>query len=204
METQYTKLVSMVPNENELKQAIVELSYKKFSQHGFKRVTMDEIASELSISKKTVYKHFDSKEAILEELVEQRLARGREMLKSLLADHGPVDERIRRVAEVFPRFLDPDWQRLIADVVHSVPWVAKKIQSILNYFITEVVPQVLREGQKQGTVRKDLNVDLFTVAYLGAAKELFNSDFLHKHPVTEELIPKQLLKIFMEGALIRK
>ena len=61
LETKYTKLVSMVPNENELKQSIVDLAYKKFSQHGFKKVTMDEIASELAISKKTVYKHFESK-----------------------------------------------------------------------------------------------------------------------------------------------
>ena len=194
----------MVTNENELKQAIADVAYKKFSQHGFKKVTMDEIASELTISKKTVYKHFDSKEAILEDLVNQRLKRGKEVLDSLLADQGPVDERIKRVAEIFPRFLDPEWQRLITDVVHSVPWVAKKIQAILNYFITEVARKVLKEGQKQGTVRKDLNVDLFTVAYLGAAKELLNSDFLTTHPITEDLIPKQLLKIFMEGVLVRK
>lgn len=74
----------------------------------------------------------------------------------------------------------------------------------MTYFITKVAPSIIREGQREGTVRKDLNVDLFMIAYLGAAKELFNSDFLMKHPVTEEVIPKQLFKIFMEGVLIRK
>ena len=194
----------MVPNENELKQSIVDLAYKKFSQHGFKKVTMDEIASELAISKKTVYKHFESKEAILEELVDQRLKRGEEALKSLFSIKGSVDDRMRRIAEFFPKFVDPDWQRLIADVAHTVPSISKKIQAILTYFVTKVVPGILKEGQREGTVRKDLNVDLFTVAYLGAAKELFNSDFLQMHPVTEDIIPKQLWKIFMEGVLIRK
>ena len=194
----------MVPNENEVKQAIVDLAYKKFSQYGFKKVTMDEISSELAISKKTVYKYFDSKEAILEELVDQRLKRGEAALKALLSEHGPVDERIKRLAEMFPRFVDPDWQRLIADVAHTVPSVSKKIQAILTFFITKVAPSILKEGQKEGTVRKDLDIDLFTLAYLGAAKELFNSDFLAKHPVTEEVLPKQLLKIFMEGVLARK
>ncbi|HUI31705.1 MAG TPA: TetR/AcrR family transcriptional regulator [Candidatus Acidoferrales bacterium] len=204
METQYTKLVSMVTDESEIKQEIVDLAYRKFSQHGFRKVTMDEIAAELGISKKTVYKHFESKEAILEEIVEQRIKRGQEALKSLLSADGSVDERIKQVAEMFPRIVDPDWQRLISGVVHTVPSVARKIQTILKYFITEVVPKILREGQREGTVRKDLNVDLFTVAYLGAAKEVFNSDFLQKHPVTEEVIPKQLMKIFMEGVLVRK
>ncbi|MGO9482394.1 MAG: TetR/AcrR family transcriptional regulator [Candidatus Kryptoniota bacterium] len=204
METKYTKLVSMVPVENEVKQAIVDLAYSKFSQHGFKKVTMDEIAAELAISKKTIYKYFDSKEAILEELVDQRLKRGQAALKALLSESGPVDERMKRLQEIFPRFVDPDWQRLIADVAHTVPSVSKKIQSLLKYFIAEVVPNVLKEGQRQSAVRKDLNVDLFTIAYLGAAKEIFSSDFLRNHPVTEEVIPKQLLKIFMEGVLVRK
>jgi len=194
----------MVSNEFELKQAIVDLAYRKFSHHGFKKVTMDEIASELAISKKTVYKYFDSKEAILEELVNQRLHRGETAFKTLLSEHGPVDEKIKSLAEMFPRLVDPDWQRLIADVAHTVPSVSKKIQAILAYFITKVAPKILREGQREGTVRRDLNVDLFTVAYLGAAKELFNSDFLMKHPVTEEVLPQQLLKIFMEGVLVKK
>jgi len=194
----------MVPEEIETKQAIVDVAYSKFSQHGFKRVTMDEIASELGISKKTVYKHFESKEAILEELVDQRLKRGHEAFKVLLSGSGSVDERVKQLAEMFPRFVDPDWQRLIADVAHSVPAVSKKIQGVLSYFITKVAPAILKEGQKEGTVRKDLNIDLFTIAYLGAAKELFNSDFLQKHPLTEEVLPKQLLKIFLEGVLVRK
>lgn len=204
METAYTKLVSMVHHENELKQVIVDLAYKKFSQHGFKKVTMDELAAELAISKKTVYKHFESKEAILEEIVNQRLQRGEAAFKALLSEHGPVGDKIKKVAEMFPRFVDPDWQRLMADVVHTVPSVSKRLQSILTYFITKVAPSIIREGQKEGTVRKDLDIDLFMIAYLGAAKELSNPDFLAKHPVTEEAIPKQLFKIFMEGVLVRK
>ncbi len=194
----------MVLDENELKQSIADLSYKKFSQHGFKKVTMDEIAAELAISKKTVYKHFESKEAILEEIVNQRVRRGQAAFRTLLSEHTGVDDRIKKVAEMFTRFVDPDWQRLMADVVHTVPSVSKKFQAILTYFITKVAPGIIREGQKEGAVRKDLDIDLFMIAYLGAAKELVNSDFLANHPITEEAIPKQLFKIFMEGVLVRK
>lgn len=204
METEYTKLVSMVPNENELKQSIADLAYIRFSQHGFKKVTMDEIAAELAISKKTVYKHFESKEAILEEIVNQRVHRGEAAFKALLSEHGPVDDKIKKVAEMFTKFVDPDWQRLMADVVHTVPSVSRKLQSILTYFITKVAPSIIKEGQREGAIRKDLDIDLFMIAYLGAAKELSNPDFFAKHPVTEEAIPKQLFKIFMEGVLVRK
>jgi AcrR family transcriptional regulator len=194
----------MVATESELKQAILDLAYEKFSQHGFKRITMDEIAADLKMSKKTVYKYFESKEAILEEIVDQRLKLAREAFEAVLTADGPFDERIKKIAEMFPRFVDPDWQRLIADVVHTVPSVAKKIQALLSYFITKVAPSILRRGQKEGTVRKDLDVDLFVIAYMGATKELFNSNFLAKYPATEETIPKQLFKIFMEGVLTRR
>ena len=203
-ETEFTILVSMVPTEGGTKQGIVDVAYDRFAAHGFKKVTMDEIAAELAISKKTLYKYFESKEAILGEIVEQRLARGETALASLLEHSGTVDERIRAVGELIPRFVDPAWHRLIADIAHTSPSLLKHIQPLMHRFIVDAVPKVLREGQRKGMVRKDLNIDLFVVAYLGAAKELLQSDFLLKHPVTEEAIPKQLLKIFLEGVLVRK
>jgi len=46
------------------KEQIADVFQKHFNHHGFKKTSVDEIAQELKISKKTIYKHFSSKEKI--------------------------------------------------------------------------------------------------------------------------------------------
>lgn len=48
------------------KQRILDLSFNAFNQKGFQAVTMDSVAKELKMSKKTIYKYFGSKEELLE------------------------------------------------------------------------------------------------------------------------------------------
>ena len=46
------------------KQQIAEVFQKHFNHYGFKKTSVDDIAQELKMSKKTIYKHFSSKEKI--------------------------------------------------------------------------------------------------------------------------------------------
>jgi len=51
------------------RQRIVEAARTHFFSHGFRRVTMDDLAAELAISKKTLYAYFPSKTALLEDVL---------------------------------------------------------------------------------------------------------------------------------------
>jgi len=44
---------------------IIELTEEKFFRDGFYKTTMDEVASELKMSKKTIYKFFPSKDDLV-------------------------------------------------------------------------------------------------------------------------------------------
>jgi AcrR family transcriptional regulator len=48
------------------KQKIAEFALSHYRQHGFSKVPMDDIASGLRISKKTIYKYYSSKEELVE------------------------------------------------------------------------------------------------------------------------------------------
>ena len=58
-----------------MKEKILQYSKEVFYREGFYKITMDEIARDLKISKKTIYKYFPSKEAIVKELIEETLQR---------------------------------------------------------------------------------------------------------------------------------
>ncbi len=56
------------------RQRIVEAARAHFFSHGFRSVTMDDLAEELAISKKTLYAHFPSKTALLEAVLAHKFA----------------------------------------------------------------------------------------------------------------------------------
>ena len=55
--------------ENEIKDRIRIRADEMFNQYGYSKITMEEIAATLGISKKTLYKHYSNKESILKEIV---------------------------------------------------------------------------------------------------------------------------------------
>ena len=56
-----------------MKKEIVDNALKLFMRYGVRSVTMDDIAKELSISKKTIYQHFADKDEIVSKAAEIHL-----------------------------------------------------------------------------------------------------------------------------------
>src|SRR5260221_2102921 len=73
----------MQDNLNE-REKILDLTHSKFIREGFYRTSMDEIARELQISKKTIYKHFDSKDMLLDSVCELRIATVNSILSKIV------------------------------------------------------------------------------------------------------------------------
>src|SRR6266487_1819765 len=69
------------------RQRIVEAARAHFFSHGFRRVTMDDLAAELGISKKTLYVHFPDKIALLEAVLADKFAAVEARLKRITCEH---------------------------------------------------------------------------------------------------------------------
>lgn len=52
---------------------IIEASRNLFHQFGFKKVSMDEIAKEAGVTKKTIYMYFNSKEELLKYFINEEI-----------------------------------------------------------------------------------------------------------------------------------
>ena len=76
----------------ELRERIIDTAVESFSAHGIKSITMDDIATSLGISKRTLYEVFSDKETLLEECILKGQKEGDEFLKNVLATSGNVLE----------------------------------------------------------------------------------------------------------------
>ena len=92
METQDTKLVSeivseeIVENAADLRCRIIEVARGKFSALGYSRVAMSEIAQELRISKKTLYREFEAKEDLLRSIIFPPMYKAAEVSDAFMHD----------------------------------------------------------------------------------------------------------------------
>ena len=69
------------------RQRIVDAARTHFFSHGFRSVTMDDLAEELGISKKTLYAHFPGKFDLLEAVLADKLAGVEATLKQVTRAH---------------------------------------------------------------------------------------------------------------------
>ena len=69
------------------RQRIVDAARAHFFNHGFRSVTMDDLADELGISKKTLYAHFPGKISLLEAVLADKLASVEATLKEVTRRH---------------------------------------------------------------------------------------------------------------------
>ena len=105
METLKVSIVSLLQNQIEMEETILNKASELFLAQGFKSVTMDDIANELGISKKTIYQYYTSKPDLVEKtilFINSKIST--ELSYHLTSDLDSITEMIeahRKIDEIF-------------------------------------------------------------------------------------------------------
>ena len=190
---------------NPHRQRIVDAARAHFFSHGFRGVTMDDLAEELGISKKTLYAHFPRKFDLLEAVLAAKLAAVEATLKQVTRAH-PRDfpATLRELLAGTHRELDEIKPPFVRDMRQKAPDVFKLVERRRAAIIQRYFGKFFIEGQRGGMVRKDVPAKLIIEILLAMVQSIMNP------PKMEELgmMPKEgfsgILKIILEGALTSK
>jgi AcrR family transcriptional regulator len=187
------------------RQRIVGAARAHFFSHGFRSVTMDDLAEELGISKKTLYAHFPGKFDLLEAVLADKFASVEAMLKELTrTDARTFPATLRELLAGTHRELDEIKPPFVRDMRQKAPEVFKLVERRRAALIQRYFGRFFIEGQRTGMVRKDVPAKLIIEILLALVQSIMNP------PKMEELgmMPKEgfsgILKIILEGALTAK
>ena len=167
------------PVENPGRQRIIAAARRHFFAYGFRAVTMDDLARELGMSKKTLYGHFPSKVALVEAVLRDKIRSVEADLKRITSDSSSdfpaaLQELLARVhkhmEEVQPPFMR-DLQRETPEMFSIVE--ARRRENILKYF-----GKLIGDGQAAGIIRKDVPTILIVEILLGAVEAIINPEKL--------------------------
>src|SRR6266576_2496592 len=143
------------------RQRIIDAARTHFFSHGFRSVTMDDLAEELGISKKTLYAHFPGKFDLLEAVLADKFASVEATLKEVIRAH-PDDfpATLRELLAGTQRELDEIKPPFVRDMRQKAPEVFKVVERRRAALIHRHFGKFFAGGQRAGMVRKDVPAKL--------------------------------------------
>jgi AcrR family transcriptional regulator len=184
---------------------IVDAARVHFFSHGFRSVTMDDLAEELGISKKTLYAHFPGKTDLLEAVLTAKFADVEVMFKQAtraqLGDFSATLKDLlagtqRELAEIKPPF--------VRDMRQKAPQLFKRIERRRATLIQQYFGKFFVEGQRAGMVRKDVPAKLIIEILLAIVQTIMNPAKMEELGMMPNEGFAGILKIVLEGALTAK
>lgn len=184
---------------------IVAGAQKHFFAHGFRGVTMDDLAAGLGMSKKTLYAHFPAKADLLAAAVGGKLdSVDRDLGRILDGDSGDFPALLSRLLACMRQHLDELQSPFLRDIARDTPELFVKVQARRRTMLQRHFGRLLSEGRKAGMIRKDIPPELMTGILIGAADALINPQKLTELDLSMKAALDTIVTIFLHGVMTGK
>ncbi|MDZ7360110.1 MAG: TetR/AcrR family transcriptional regulator [candidate division KSB1 bacterium] len=195
----------MNEEDREIRERILLKVKEKFAAVGYGKTSMDDVAGELGMSKKTLYKFFPTKLKLAEMLVEHVLAEVNRRCDAILASPLPAVEKLLRIVQMITeqqqRFVT---KTLLESLRSQLPHLWRRIEAFRRERMRKNLEVILEQGKRDGTVRADFNREMFFHFLIGAIDEGINPGVLIHSSCSMHDALSALIDIFMNGALTPK
>ena len=159
------------------KEKIISFSTKKFLEGGFFKTTMDELAAELHMSKKTIYKHFPSKEKLVTDVAKKILQNNAHLIEKVVALKCNPVEKMFRIFQTVAKIISGVHENIIKDIHYYSPEAWKEIDEFRTKKINSFLAGIIAQGQKEGYFIKK-KPEIIITMFLASARAIVNPSFV--------------------------
>ncbi len=169
----------------EQKERILEKATSLFMQYGIRSITMDEIAAQLGISKKTIYQFFTDKDSMVEAFVNEEMKRNEDGCRNFSVSADNAVHEVFLAMDDIQEMLKAMNPQLLYDLEKHHPIAYKRLKQYKYQFLYAVTKQNLERGEKEELYRTGVNIDLTSRHRIETAFMPFNQEvFPHtKYPI---------------------
>lgn len=168
-----------------------------FMKIGIKSVSMDDIAREIGISKKTIYKHFEDKKDLVSQVFQESLNNEMHACKSSYSSSENAIQKMIDISKMISTSHKEVKASVLFDLKKYYPSLWRKFEAFRVGFVAKTIKQNIEEGQAENLYRKNLNADIIAGLYItlihGMIEMLSNDDLnydfqtLHRNMVNYHL-----------------
>ncbi len=179
----------------------VSVLYRKY---GIKSVTMDDVAHELGISKKTLYQFVKDKTELVEKVVKHTLQCNFSAMK---AKKGTGDNAIEELIEVSQRvnaLMKDHSQSYEYDLKKYYSGIYRNLMSARRKLMYESMLVNIRQGKKEGIYRRELNEEIIAKLHLLRVENLQSSEIFREEEMHSVKFFRELFVYHINGLATQK
>lgn len=170
-----------------MKEKIISKATELFLKFGFKSVTMDDIANELCISKKTIYKYFANKEILIEASTVFVHNKIHDIIRGIIAkNHNAIKENFE-FRKMFKEMFHSSDDSPIYQLKKHYPEIYDQVISIEIRECNTIFRQNIEKGILQGLYRENINIENYIMFYYTLIFSINETTSLKSDAIKQEL-----------------
>jgi len=178
---------------------ILERVLSLFIPYGIRSVTMEDIARELGVSKKTLYTDFKDKDDLIRRVIDFDSTQSREFYEEVYhSDFNAIQEifsvnsRMHSFRSRYSATFNHDLKRYYPEIYRS--WIHEKRENMYKMIVEN-----LRKGKREGIYRKEINEQAIGSLYIARMEMLDNNEIIQAHNSRSDEFMKEIFSYHLHG-----
>jgi len=179
---------------------IIEVARELFHKFGFKKVSMDEIAKEAGVTKKTIYRYFNSKEALLEYFIQEEIQNMKTIIEEVESKNMDFFDTVNEaICKLLKYRKEKDFLNVISREAEWLkdPILVKNL-ALIDTQIQNYIKNKLQKAKEKGFIEfTNLDVTAFLVykMYIALIIEWSDKD----KTMDEQMIANSISEVIKRG-----
>lgn len=182
----------------------LEKATELFIEYGAKTLTMDDVAKEFGISKKTLYQKYKNKEALLGEVLNFKLEQFIEKLQKLEVEVESAVERMFCRDEQIESAVKSNRSNLIKQLIKYYPNIFQKHMMNFSGKFADVLESNIIKGREQGYYREDFNARIYARLFFHLMMSYDSSSYLEEENIEREEFKEEAMMFYMHAITTEK
>jgi AcrR family transcriptional regulator len=194
-----------LPDGNAASRRIVAAARRYFLAHGFRGVTMDDLAEELGMSKKTLYACYPSKNALVEAVIKDKFLSVETDLARIGSEH-PSDAlaNLHQLLACVQHHTEEIRPPFVRDIRRAAPEMFQLVEKSRRRLIQRYFGKMFDEGRREGIIRRDISTRLMIEILLGATEAVMNPPKMAELGLTPKRGYIDVITVILKGVVTEK
>lgn len=176
----------------EPRERIANKAHELFMRYGIRSVSMDEVASQLGMSKKTIYQFYADKDSLVADVIDIELDASQYECTQHKAKSENAIHEVFMAVDMLQEVLTKMNPNVLFDLEKYHPAAFKKHNEFKNKFLYTIIKENMEWGKRDGLYREEVNTEIMARFRLAATYLVFNPEMF---PVGKNSLPTVVTEI---------
>jgi AcrR family transcriptional regulator len=187
----------------EEREKILGFARETFLKEGFYKITMDDIAARLHMSKKTIYKYFPSKEELVSEVMKTHMRLTLEKIRIHVCQESNAVEKLFDIFTIVGQNILKVNEKMIMDLQYYSPAIWKEVDDFRAKQITANISKIFEQGKTEGYF-VNIKTRIVLSVFVASIRAIVNPEYALNSGVSLNEAFMAIIEILMNGILNEK